>query len=86
MTWASEAFESEKLELAGTVDLKKTPCTEDWDKLWAVSTQDLRRFAFPRICSISRFGKFSSNLPQTFPVFLENPAQTRKQPQPFRVF
>ena len=67
---------SEKLQKAGTVDFKKTPRTEGWDKVSGVSTQGSRGLPFlvPEILEFLAFRdsekkKKSSNFPRTFPEF-----------------
>ena len=72
----------EKLEKAGTVDFKKHPARQVGTRSRQCGPKVPGRFAFPgarnpRICSISRFGKFfSSNFPA---IFLEFSSRTPEQ-------
>ena len=83
---------SEKLEKAGTVNFKKHPARKVGTRSRQCGPKVPGRFALPgapnpRICSISRFGKF---FPAIFPnrsrSFPREPLnRPRKQPQPSRV-
>ena len=75
---------SEKLEKAGTVDFKKTPCYTPHGR-WRQGPGSVDpRFPNPRICSILRFGKI---FPAIFPEFSSRtPAQTPETATAFSSF
>ena len=86
-------FRKKKLEKAGAVDFQKHPAWKVGTRSWQCRPKVPGRFAFPgarnpRVCRISRFGKYLpaifQGLSRSFPW--EPPNRPRKQPQPSRVF